>query len=491
MQDSTLWFIFAFLLYWGAVEILNRKDVLEKHGFKSYGPVLMLRTKRGLSLVERISRARLLWKNLTNLGILVLFFAMFFMLVLMIFADLVMILSPPQPSELTSPQASLLIPGINPFIPVVWGFIGLVIAIVVHEVAHAILCRVEGVRVKALGLILAFFPIGAFAEPEESELFDKKTRRISRIRIFSAGVTGNFLVAFIAFAMFFNFLQFLNPVPVVVDDNGSFVAKVVAVNGEKADLSLIKPKELNFITVENASGLHTLAVYGVQGVKVTGLYKEDGIYPAELAGIKSGVLIVGLDGKEIRNLDAFREEMSRKVPGQEVEVEIYDPGSNSFEAFKLVLAEKNGKAFMGVYLASFECVGGVNFFNSEHIVSSLSQVPSQLRDPIMWFLLISMPFQFQGFMGLENFFENEVYVFWLLNALYWTAWINLYVALFNSLPAIPLDGGRVFQETLSAILRKLGDRGERISSQITKFLSVFVFASIAMMILVPNIQRFV
>ncbi|MEM3147248.1 MAG: site-2 protease family protein, partial [Archaeoglobaceae archaeon] len=131
----------------------------------------------------------------------------------------------------------------------------------------------------------------------------------------------------------------------------------------------------------------------------------------------------------------------------------------------------------------------VNFFNSTHIVSSLSQIPSQLKDPVMWLLLISIPFQFRGFMGLESFFDNEIYIFWALNALYWTAWINFYVALFNSLPASPLDGGRVFQETLSAILRKLGDRGEKISSQITKAMSIFVFASIAMMILVPNLAN--
>ncbi|MEM0022820.1 MAG: site-2 protease family protein [Archaeoglobaceae archaeon] len=490
--DSMLWPLIAFLLYWTVIEILNKRGILEKHGFKSYGPILMLRTKRGLELVEKISKARILWKFLTNLGIPMLFFAMFFMLLLVIFADIVMILSPPQPSELTSPQASLLIPGINPFIPLVWGFIGLVIAIVVHEMAHAILCRVEGIKVKALGLILALFPIGAFAEPDETELLDKKTKRISKIRIFSAGVTGNFLVAFIAFAVFFHFLQFLNPVPVVVDDNGAFVAKVLAVNGEKAgDLSkLIKVNELNLITLENSSGRYTVEVYGVWGVKVTGLYREDNkVYPAELAGIKSGSLITKVDGKEVRSLEDFRKEMGKRKPGQEVEIEVYDPTSNSFETFRLILAENNGRAFIGVYLANFECVGGVNFFNSAHIVSSLSQIPSQLKDPVMWLLLISIPFQFRGFMGLESFFDNEIYIFWVLNALYWTAWINFYVALFNSLPASPLDGGRVFQETLSAILRKLGERGEKISSQITKAMSIFVFASIAMMILVPNLAN--
>ncbi|MFN3384718.1 MAG: site-2 protease family protein [Archaeoglobaceae archaeon] len=93
-----------------------------------------------------------------------------------------------------------------------------------------------------------------------------------------------------------------------------------------------------------------------------------------------------------------------------------------------------------------------------------------------------MPFQFQGFMGLESFFDNEMYTFWILNSLYWIAWINFYIAVFNSLPAIPLDGGRVFQETLSAIIRR-----EKLVNQISKAMAIFIFASFAMMILVPNL----
>jgi membrane-associated protease RseP (regulator of RpoE activity) len=98
-----------------------------------------------------------------------------------------------------------------------------------------------------------------------------------------------------------------------------------------------------------------------------------------------------------------------------------------------------------------------------------------------------MPFSFQGFSGMERLFENPAHTFWILNSLYWIAWINFYVALFNCLPAIPLDGGRMFQEMISALLRR-SERGEEISAKMVRALSFFVFLSISLMILIPNLR---
>ncbi|MCS7119521.1 MAG: site-2 protease family protein [Archaeoglobaceae archaeon] len=487
-----LWLLLLFLTYWIAIEILQKRRLLERYGIKNYGPVLLIRTKKGLKTVENVARVRNFWRAFANLGIPFLFLSMFFMLFLIILADFILLISPPKPSELTSPQAALLIPGLNPFIPLIWGFIGLVIAIVVHELAHAILCRVEGIRVKSLGLILALFPIGAFAEPEEKELMDKNTKRISKIRVFSSGVTSNFFVAFLAFTLFFNSLPLLDPVIAVVDDDGKQIGRILDVNGVKISedfSSSILIRQWNNITIENSTGKHSMAVFGVWGVKVIGLYREgDKIYPAEIAGIERGMLITKMDGKELRNFSEFREEMSKRRPGDSVVVEVYDVKANDFKTINITLVDNNGRAFMGVYLANFDCLGGLNIFDSRSIVSKLIEAPSQLKNPFGWIFLISMPFSFQGFMGLERFFDDPPYLFWLLNSLYWIAWINFYVALFNCLPAIPLDGGRVFQETISGLLRRFGERGERFSIQISRALSIFIFFSIGMMILIPNID---
>ena len=152
----------------------------------------------------------------------------------------------------------LLIPGINEFIPL-YGWIGLVIALVAHEISHAVLCKVEGIRVKSMGIILALIPIGGFAEPDSEQLFGKKAGKAvktaeagkaekagmaeeegecgesgsakdkgdggdgeasvekvatakERTRILAAGVTSNFCIAALAFLLFFAFLSAIQPV---------------------------------------------------------------------------------------------------------------------------------------------------------------------------------------------------------------------------------------------------------------------------------------
>lgn len=487
-----LWLLILFLIYWTFIEILNKSGTLEKYGMKNYGPILMIRTKKGLNAVEKISKAKRFWRITADIGLSAVFFGMFFMLVLVIVADYIMLKSPPEPSELTSPQAALLIPGVNPFIPLVWGLIGLIVAIVVHEFSHAILCRVEGIKVKSLGLILALVPIGAFAEPDEGELLDKNKRRISRIRVFSIGVISNFIVALLAFFAFINCLSFLNPAVSIVDDSGKFIGRVVELNGfevKKEFETLIKP-EMNFAVLENDSGRYSIAFLGVRGVKLLGLYREDNqTFPAEIAGIKGGMMITRIDDVPIRNTNDFNREMQKKRPGQVISVEAYDPDLKELRTFNLTLADKSGRAFMGVYVSQLESIGGLNFYRSEEIVQNLKAIPASLKEPAGWLILISLPFAFQGFTGMEGFFDNPPYVFWLLNSLYWIAWINLWVGLFNCLPAIPLDGGRIFHETFSGLIsRRLGERAEKVSMNIAKFFAVFIFFSLALMILIPNLR---
>jgi len=92
--------------------------------------------------------------------------------------------------------AQLLIVGVT--VPWEWVF-GLIIAAVIHEFAHGILCRVEKLRVIGSGTILwGFLPVGAFVEPDE-EKFKYITLEKKR-RILAAGPAAN-LLAFIGFTI--------------------------------------------------------------------------------------------------------------------------------------------------------------------------------------------------------------------------------------------------------------------------------------------------
>lgn len=70
------------------------------------------------------------------------------------------------------------------------------VAVLFHEVAHALVARATGVRVKDAGFILLAFIPGAFVEPDESEL--RRAPLTSRLKIYSAGVTANVILALLA-----------------------------------------------------------------------------------------------------------------------------------------------------------------------------------------------------------------------------------------------------------------------------------------------------
>ncbi len=126
----------------------------------------------------------------------------------------------PAPNRFEDIRNMFLIPGINEFIPVLWGIIALLIAVVVHEVGHAVMCAAQDIKIKSTGIVMFLIPIAAFVEPDEDVLFEKKNRdgtpavinRIERLRVFASGVSANFIVAALSFFTFFILFRTLVPV---------------------------------------------------------------------------------------------------------------------------------------------------------------------------------------------------------------------------------------------------------------------------------------
>jgi len=427
--DWTVIVIGVFLVYYGIVEWLKAKGKLEKYGISAFWFILMIRTSKGLKLLEKISKCKRFWRWIANLGIPAVFIGMIFMFTLIILMDIAMVIQPPEPSRLTEPRNVLLIPGVNEFIPLIWGLIALVITLIIHEFSHAILSMVEGVRVKSLGILLALVPIGGFAEPDEEELMGEnaKTTRIQRIRIFSAGVISNFIAAIIAFTIFIYLL-------------GSLTSN---------------------------------------GVYINAIYEG---FPGDEAGIEGGMVIVKINDVETPNIIKFREVMGKTKPGETVKIHAY--GENgTVEEFMVNLTKfPNGdeKGFIGV-----EVIDAVQLFKD---------MPSRLTSVGGWLMAISMPFTFfGGFSGIftEMYEPSGIWanmgntLFYLLNLLYWVGWINFYVGLFNCLPAIPIDGGRVFYESLTKFM------SEKMAMNVVKFFAFLVFFSIILAILIPNLGKLI
>ncbi|HPS92495.1 MAG TPA: peptidase M50, partial [Methanothrix sp.] len=138
---------------------------------------LFFRTTRGLGLLDRLARPKGFWRIIASAGIPLVVLSMSYFLILVLVMTFYMIKEPPMPSSYNAPRNILLIPGLNEYIPFVWGWIALFVTMLVHEFAHGILSRVEGVRVKSMGIVAVLIaPIAAFVEPDDEELFGSKDR---------------------------------------------------------------------------------------------------------------------------------------------------------------------------------------------------------------------------------------------------------------------------------------------------------------------------
>ncbi len=90
-------------------------------------------------------------------------------------------------------QNYLLIPGLNTFVPIFYGLLGIVIAVTVHEGSHGVMSWREGVSLEGAGVILFLFvPLGAYVRPSEKELESKSS--IQKINVVTAGITANMIL---------------------------------------------------------------------------------------------------------------------------------------------------------------------------------------------------------------------------------------------------------------------------------------------------------
>jgi membrane-associated protease RseP (regulator of RpoE activity) len=309
------------------------------------------------------------------------------------------------PREL-GPQAILLLPGINPLLPILYGWLAIVCAIVIHEGAHGIIARNRGLKVNSSGLLFFLvIPIGAFVDVDEEQLAKAKSR--DSLRVMAGGVAGNVVVALVC-----------------------LLAVLLIVNG-------LTPV--------------------VDGVYIYGV--SEGM-PAEEAGLLPGDVFVSVDNVTIDNYDILNATIANKNPGDNIQVTV-SRGENWEEHFStsITLTEFENKSFMGVSL--FDPREPLTYYRTltpESVFVYL--LPPSLYSGLVPFSDLLIPFYTHG-LGAQW----HVYA----NIFFWLWFVNVNVAVFNALPIYPLDGGRMFNITLKSVLgRRVSEkRISRITVAVT------------------------
>ena len=548
-----------FLLYWLIVILLDRKGILERYNISTAGPVLMIRTKRGERLLERLSRGTLkerFWRVYATIGTGLVLVAMIFMFILVIYGAYSTFLLQPEPTTINEPRNWLLIPGLNEFIPML-AWVGFVIALVVHELSHAVLSTVEKIKVKSMGLLMLIVPIGAFAEPDSEQLFGESERKErkkrtgvaeaesqsrepekrssrkvassrERTRILSAGVTSNFCVAVIAFALFFALLFSIQP----VDEKVLYVYQVAKGSpaeqaGIVSEVFITRVDGRAVMTVEELTAAlsteveHTMVVLEKNGKErafavpggtsaSTGLFIFDVVagLPADQAGLTRGMRITSIDDVNITGYTDFSAFMNATVPGQVIEVQTdattvtitlaESPSGDETGYMGVVVAGTTTASPMGMLVLEFparEYLNGLRGIPASFLTIS----PRQWLASWLWLTIMPiapLPTGFGGFTPLlAQLFEPVGAVaglgravFWLADILFWIGWINFYVGLFNCLPAIPLDGGYVFREMLYPVVHlgiKEEQRKKKVARGIATLFALFIFSAIVIMLAGP------
>ncbi|MCI4366203.1 MAG: site-2 protease family protein [Thermoplasmata archaeon] len=413
MSTINGWWIVVgvFVAYGVAVYLLYRfRFIGPDRALSLFGPALMIKTRRGRGFLERVGRFKRLWSVVGDIAIVLATLSMVTIVALLALEAI--LISKVPAAEAPSPQTAIGLPGINPFIPVTYGIIALVVGVVLHEMFHGVMARSQDIRVKTIGILWFVVPIGAFVEQDDTDMTAAPRR--SRDRVVAAGVLANFFLAIVFFT----------------------ASSAVLTTG-------IAP---------NAVGV------GIGGV-LQG-------YPAYNASMHPGDILVSVNGTSTADNAQLLDVLVLTHPKQNVSLTYFSAGQDRMISAQVVLgslgaynhnASENDRGFLGVQvtpvtpgelstiLASpWNAPGGPVVGLAEWIILPLLELQPVAGTTTTFYHAIG---PLSG-LGVGNM--------WIaVNVLYWLAWMNLLLGLSNSLPIIPFDGGLLFRDLAAGATGRL------------------------------------
>ena len=476
-----------------------------------FGVILMVRTKRFLSVMDRIGRNPL--SKPIGWGLLYLM-PVAAATALLLFINVFWALASSRGAQVASgivslgPLANLGIPGLNPYIPILYGWIALVVGMVVHEGAHGVIARSLGLPVKNSGLILFLFviPIGAFVDIDETVI--KQAKKSHSARVLAAGAGTNLVLAILCLLLLASIVGSMRPaadgIPVSQVNLPSPAAKagvlpgdfILSIDGipyndgsQILNASWYRPGTVVNVTVwrqgetkvlpmtvgarpnttltcaspiaPGATGTCTAVVSGflgtVSGDNVTfGSSGPGSFSPASCTIIGDSCSVEYAPSAtqgSLQNLTAIYQGDTYNLYSSatyQVRVEgtsgVAGPTSQTAAVSKASVPDP---AHPLGYI-------GTESLSNSVLTGMASAYASVLRNPVQYMCIPTLP-QCQSivpFAGATGIFYTSALgpaTIPLANVLYWMFFLNFNLAIFNALPIYPLDGGQAFRVGVEAL----------------------------------------
>ena len=382
-------------------------------------PLIILKTQKGQSLMEKLSKFRFIlilsWISLILMPI----FSILAVSILLLTASLYLCF--PEVREIareTGPQGALLIPGINPYLPIIYGWIAIFIGLVIHELSHGVIAKAVDIPVRSSGILFfLFLPIGAFVEVDDTKLDSVSFKKSGRI--IAAGAGSNIVVGLMALILLVGVVNTMEPVA-----DGIPVSKIVVDS------------------------------------------------PANMAGLLPGDIITHLNDIPVDDSNVFSQNFNNLSPGDEIILTVQRQ-SVQYD-YPIILSsrpENSEEPFIGIMRPSIDINDSLHRYQNGLSFST---------DLLVYFSFpsgdsYSIPFS----TSMQNFYTsslgNQYIVF--SNLLFWIWFINFNLGIFNSLPLGPLDGGQAFKRGLKSVT------GNKLSQNNINYVSRLVSISILVLIL--------
>ncbi|HEV8405619.1 MAG TPA: site-2 protease family protein [Nitrososphaera sp.] len=327
-------------------------------------------------------------------------------------------------------QANLLIPGLNPYLPVIYGWPALIITIIIHEAGHGIVARVYNLRVDSTGIVLFLgLPIGAFVNIEREELNRATLKQKSAV--LTAGPLNNMILAGASLLVLYFVVSTLTPLP--PDPNApQFGVAVISVG----------PGSL-----------------------------------AESVGMEPESVIQYVAGQEVKTLNDLGNYLRANL-GSTVDITwINKAGDVVTRAVTLPPTVEQGKGVLGVTvtLLSPDPQAVLDRYKDQFTQNPLGiLLPPTFQEGLVPYSDMMAPKYTSSVLG-------GAYAP-VANILFWLWFINFNVGIFNALPIGPLDGGQLY----GALIEKRA-KSKVMAKNASMLLTLVMAAIVAIAILVPYV----